>query len=109
VARQYHSWFEWEGNNANKFFSLFGSEFKLAMNKNIKESTTLGSAVRAFLEVGNERNKLVHQDYATFAMEKTLDEIYQLYRDALLFVERLPLALRESDPQPAVPADRPQG
>lgn len=78
------------------------------MNKNIRDSTVLGSAVRAFLEVGNERNKLVHQDYATFAMEKTLDEIYQLYRDALPFVERLPLALRESDPQAPPSGDTPR-
>jgi hypothetical protein len=108
VSRQYHSWFEWEGNNANKFFSLFGPEFKAAMSKNIKDSASLGPAIRAFLEVGNERNKLVHQDYATFAMDKTLDEIYQLYKNALPFVESLPRALRESDAQPIASGDASQ-
>jgi len=45
--------------------------------------------------MGNERNKLVHQDYATFQMEKTLDEVYTLYKSALDFVDSLPGALEE--------------
>jgi len=67
-----------------------------------------GSSVRAFLEVGNERKKLVHQDYATFAMDKTLDEMHRLYRDALPFVESLPTALRKSDAQPIAPESQPE-
>ena len=54
-------------------------------------------SVAAFLELGNERNRLVHQNYATFPMEKTLDEIYLLYRRALTFVDLLPTALRDAD------------
>jgi hypothetical protein len=60
--------------------------------------------VRAFLEVGSERNKLLHQDYATFPLEKTLEEIYAPYRSALDFVECLPLAFRDGDTQ--LKADR---
>jgi hypothetical protein len=55
------------------------------------------SSVRAFLELGNERNRLVHQNYATFPMEKTLDEIYALYQNAVMFVDALPSALRDCD------------
>ena len=55
------------------------------------------SAIAAFLEVGRERNKLVHQDYASFPFEKTLDEIYDLYRRALGFVENLHNTLRDQD------------
>ena len=97
IARQYHTWFEWTEKNANKFFALFGSEFKSAMSGRIKDSEELRLSVQSFLEVGNERNRLVHQDYATFQMEKTLDEIYALYKGALKFVEMLPIALREHD------------
>src|SRR3989442_224592 len=28
IERQYHTFFDWEGSNANKFFSLFGTDFK---------------------------------------------------------------------------------
>jgi RiboL-PSP-HEPN len=97
IARQYHTWFKWDGNNANQFFSLFGSDFKSAMGDRIRRVEELQSSVRAFLEIGNERNRLVHQDYATFQMEKTLDEIYILYQSALKFVEALPTALRDCD------------
>jgi RiboL-PSP-HEPN len=97
IARQYHTWFKWDENNANQFFSLFGSEFRATMSNRVKGSDDLQSSVRAFLEVGNERNRLVHQDYATFPMDKTLDEIYALYRSALAFIEHLPKALRECD------------
>jgi hypothetical protein len=103
IARQYHSWFEWEGKNANKFFALFGPDFRALMSKRINESESLKSSVAAFLEVGNERNKLVHQDYATFAFEKTLDEVYRLYKEALPFVELVPAALSESENQPQMP------
>jgi hypothetical protein len=97
VARQYHAWFEWGGHNANKFFGLFGSEFRAMMAQRVKDSEALGVAVKAFLEVGNERNRLVHQDYATFSLEKTLEEIFALYQDACIFVETLPVVLRECD------------
>jgi hypothetical protein len=94
VSRQYHTWFKWDENNANQFFGFFGSEFRTMMVAEIKESDALKNSVKAFLEVGNERNKLVHQDYATFALEKTLDEIYALYQQACYFVDCLPEALR---------------
>lgn len=108
ISRQYHTWFTWDANNANQFFGYFGTDFKAAMISKVNESDELRSSVRAFLEVGNERNKLVHQDYATFALEKTLDEIYRLYQDACRFVEYLPNALRESDDQTGTPGDPPQ-
>lgn len=95
VARQYHTWFQWEARNANYFFGLFGSRFKALMEKRVDESDELRAAIRAFLEVGSERNKLVHQDYATFSLEKTFDEIYFLYQTALRFVDVLPIALRD--------------
>jgi hypothetical protein len=90
IARQYHSWFSWDANNANQFFGLFGAEFRALMVARVRESSDMQAAVRAFLELGNERNRLVHQNYATFAMEKTLDEVYELYRRSIAFVEALP-------------------
>lgn len=95
IDRQYHSWFDWKASNANQFFGLFGSDFKQAMGVKLKEEEGLQSAVKAFLELGNERNKLVHQDFASFALEKTLDEIYAEYKVALKFVDELPKQLAE--------------
>lgn len=97
IARQYHTWFSWEQNNANQFFGLFGNSFRTEMIARVKASEEMQKAIEAFLELGNERNKLVHQDYATFPLEKDLEEIYTLYRSALSFVDRLPSSLRECD------------
>jgi hypothetical protein len=97
IARQYHSWFSWEARNANQFFGLFGSQFKALMETRVRGSLDMQGAVRAFLELGNERNRLVHENYATFSMEKTLDEIYELYGRAIAFVDFLPGAFNDSD------------
>jgi hypothetical protein len=97
ITRQYHTLFAWDARNANHFFGPFGDEFRAIMIKRIGDSQEMQASVRAFLEVGSERNKLVHQDYATFPLEKTLEEIYELYRSALNFVESLPLAFRDGD------------
>lgn len=110
IARQYHTWFKWDDNNANHFFGLFGHEFRALMVSRVKEREDLQLSVRSFLELGNERNRLVHGDYATFTLEKTMEEIYSLYIQGLLFVSDLPDALRECDiatrstgPQKGVP------
>jgi hypothetical protein len=97
ISRQYHTWFQWEGSNANQFFSLFGASFRTHMAQEIKASEPLSRSIRTFLELGNERNRLVHGDYATFPMEKTLQEVYTAYQEAMLFVDMLPGALRECD------------
>lgn len=95
VSRQYHTWFDWQKTNANTFFGLFGVEFKQVMEESVKGSDELRNSIRAFLEVGSIRNTMVHQDFASFALDKTLDEIYALYRQALFFVDGLPSFLRK--------------
>jgi hypothetical protein len=95
IARQYHTWFEWKDNNANKFFGLFGSEFLRFMKELVQQSDGLRDSIKAFMEIGNTRNRLIHQDYATFPLDKTMEEIFQLYQKALLFVESMPVMLRE--------------
>lgn len=95
VSRQYHALFQWKEKNLNSFFGLFGSEFRQRMTASVKTDLKLDQSIKAFLELGNLRNQLVHQDYATFPLEKTSDEIYQLYLDALYFVEAFPERLDE--------------
>lgn len=94
VSRQYHTYFEWESPNANKFFSLFGEEYKQYVKAIIDNDADLQESIRAFLEIGNLRNQLVHLDYATFQLNKTGDEIYQLYNKAKGFIEFVPRSLR---------------
>lgn len=89
IERQYHTYFDWNGGNANKFFSLFGNTFKEKKLKDVKDDPTLQSAIKSFLELGNERNKLVHQNFADCTIEKTAEEVYKLYQQATLFIDFL--------------------
>jgi hypothetical protein len=93
VSRQYHTWFDWEKKNANSFFGLFGEEFRECMRKCVSDDATLKMSIEAFLEVGRERNRLVHLDFGSFTLEKTVEEIYALYSMAMKFVEWFPVAL----------------
>lgn len=97
IARQYHSWFQWEARNANQFFGLFGTDFSASMKARVSASSEMQESIRAFLELGNERNRLVHQNYAAFPMEKTMDEVYDLYKSSKAFVDTLPIVLSEEE------------
>ena len=90
IKRQYHTYFTWDGNNANSFFSMFGQDFKQIATKEIKEKD-LESPIKSFLELGSLRNSMVHQNAGSFVIEKTTAEIYETYKEALKFL----LYLRE--------------
>jgi hypothetical protein len=60
------------------------------MEARLKNDQALGDAIRAFFELGRERNRLIHQDLGQFVLEKTTEEIFGLYELAARFVEALP-------------------
>lgn len=95
VSRQYHTYFQWDSGNANAFFALFGDDFKAAMNERIRKDVSFAQPVKDFVQLGSLRNQLVHQNYASFTLEKTADEIWDLYESACKFIELLPALLRE--------------
>ncbi|WP_051190516.1 HEPN domain-containing protein [Kaistella palustris] len=89
LKRQYHTLIDWESKNANPFFALFGQEFKKFMNVKVSEDGNLKESIISFIELGNERNRLVHQNFGSYSIEKTLEEILNSYQKSLLFVESL--------------------
>src|SRR2546422_2667249 len=89
ISRQFHTYFNWESANATQFFGLFGEEFKDHMRGEIAGNPSLEEAIKAFVEIGGERNRMVHEDYGAYSLEKTSEEIYSLYQRALPFVEGL--------------------
>ncbi|MBN1559841.1 hypothetical protein JW998_06295 [candidate division KSB1 bacterium] len=104
ISLQFHTYFYWgeknnphsPGKNANQFFSLFGDEFKKEMEKLIKENDDLKKAVESFIEIGHLRNILVHSNFAAYDLEnKTTEEVYQLYKEGLVFVDFIKMKLQE--------------
>ena len=94
ISRQYHTYFQWEKRNANSFFGLFGPDFREHMVTQATTDTQLELSIRSFLELGELRNKLVHMNFANFPLDKTVDEIYSLYSEAYLFIEKFLVELR---------------
>jgi len=89
IDRQYHTYFAWGTPNANQFFSHFGKEFKDRLNKEINKNNSLKSGEAAFMYIGSERNKLVHQNFATGGIEKNINEIFDEYSKGKIFVNFL--------------------
>lgn len=107
VKRQYHTYFDWEkASNANSFFSLFGDDFKNKMTKRVKDEPELEKSIKAFLELGQERNKLVHQNFAEIVLDKTAEEIYKLYQTSLLFIDTIKKELIKDNDNQAVAAKK---
>ena len=95
VERQYHTWFAWDARNANRFFSIFGDNFKAFAQKKISEDESMNTSIVDFLEIGRERNRIVHEDFSSFFMEKTFEEINNLYLSAKIFVDWFPGVMEE--------------
>lgn len=89
IERQYHTWFDWSGTNANRFFSLFGKEFKDFITERI-EAEDLDYPIQCFIELGRDRNVLVHNDLTASSFNMTLDEVCEKYQQAERFVDMFP-------------------
>lgn len=96
ISMNYHTLFYWgekdnpdqPGKNANTFLSLFGASFKTQCEKEIKDSSGLDMAVKAFLEIGHLRNILVHSNFASYELDnKTTEEIYSLFKKGIVFID----------------------
>ena len=89
LKRKYHTLFDWDNQKANSFFSKFGQDFKKRAISDVKNDNELNESIKAFLSLGNLRNKLVHANYANHFIEKTTQEIYEEYKKALYFIAYL--------------------
>ena len=95
VHRQYHTWFNWQVSNVNTFLSMFGQDFKDEATKRIEADDNLQQAVRNFIEIGQERNRLVHTNFGDASLDKNTTDVYRLYESAKIFVDWFPQAIRQ--------------
>ncbi|MET3973006.1 HEPN domain-containing protein [Bradyrhizobium sp. S3.9.1] len=86
IPRQYHTYFDWDKKNANKFFAMFGAEYAELAKARVAADAALDQAVKDFLTLGDTRNRLVHLDYVNFDIEKSPDDIIAMYRSAQRFI-----------------------
>ena len=97
ISRQYHTYFDWGGNNPNSFLKLFGTAFKESVQKEMKKNSQLTNGCSGFLKLGDKRNVLVHENFGNAQMDWTLEEIMQMYRSALVFITYLSGRVQEKE------------
>ena len=100
VARQYHTYFDWNSKNINKFLSLFGEYFRDTLNSEIKGNVELNEGMKDFIVLGQQRNVLVHENFASANLNWTTEEIVQKYRSAQTFVSYLAAKIENQLPLP---------
>lgn len=87
INRKYHTLFSWDSKNINHFLSLFGKDLKEYINNCLDDSVRTGMV--DFLEIGSERNRLVHNNYATFTLNYTIHELHDKFLNANRFIDFL--------------------
>jgi len=87
VDRGFHLMFSWKDRSPNSFFAYFGDPLGSAMRKDCANDPKLRDAGRAFLELGQLRNSMVHTNFAMFAFDDSPEEAYAKYLEAKLFVD----------------------
>lgn len=95
IARQYHTYFDWRGKNANSFFSLFGDEFKQSAIKDVQSNEELKQSIQDFLDLGKTRNELAHLNFANIELDKTAEEVYLQFKRARKFIDFIDKKLNE--------------
>lgn len=98
MARGYHQLFDWPNGTAKGFFSSFGTECADTFNALKKSDTEFAKQHSSFMRLGSLRNLLVHEDFATYALAETPEDLIALYRDAVLFPDRFEAIILPSLP-----------
>lgn len=86
IERQYHTLFDWKANNTNTFWKLFGEATKDSVRQKINNDEKLKAAEQSFIDLGRQRNLLVHENFAEFDVNTTVEEIYNKYLQACNFI-----------------------
>ncbi|MEL7062306.1 MAG: HEPN domain-containing protein [Bacteroidota bacterium] len=87
INRKYHTLFDWNARNTNKFFKLFGRGFHDHMKEIIRENSEYERGMKDFIDLGSRRNQLVHENYATFNLDYTAEEIFEKFVSADKFID----------------------
>lgn len=96
IERQYHTLFNWDAKNTNAFWSLFGEITKAKVREQINGDEELRTSEIDFVELGKQRNLLVHENFAEYDVNITVEEIYKKYKSACKFISFIATVLDPS-------------
>lgn len=96
LKRKYHTLFDWECSNINKFIRLFGNDFFKFMEPKLAEDG-VRNAIQEFLFLGQTRNALVHDNFAEYKLDVTADDIKAKFDSACPLMNILTDSFAEFD------------
>jgi len=94
LYRKYHTLFDWERTNINKFIRLFGNYFFDFMEPRLTDEK-IKNAIREFMFLGRTRNELVHNNFSEYPIEITSEDIKGKFDIALPLIAFLSQSLSE--------------
>lgn len=94
LNRKYHTLFNWEAANINKFLRLFGNDFFEFMGPKLAEDK-IRTAAKEFLFLGQTRNELVHNNFSEYSLQITTEDIKGKFDTALPLMAFLAQSLEE--------------
>ncbi len=94
LSRKYHTMFDWDKQTLNKFLGLFGEPFKSDAN-NFLKANSLQQSVQDFIFINDQRNKMVHSNFASYNIDNVLEEIWVKFESANQFSEWFSIYLHE--------------
>ncbi len=89
LNRRYHTLFDWNGNNTNSFLKLFGDEKKNKIRIKIESDMKIKSGEKHFIEIGNRRNILVHNNFSIATVDLSINDIYNHHKEIIRFLDFL--------------------
>ncbi|QQE49091.1 hypothetical protein I6H91_01765 [Micrococcus luteus] len=85
-ARKYHTLFEWNQATAAPFFASFGGDCKARFRSKLTTDERFNQGHGDFMSLGQERNTIVHNNFAAQTVSSTPEEIVKKYKNAVDFI-----------------------
>lgn len=86
LDRQFMNLFDFKSTNANTLFKLFGQDASVELKKSVEQDPELPGAIRAFLQICGERNRLVHNDFSSLETDLSVGDVISLMTAADRFL-----------------------
>ena len=86
LKRGCHALFNRNDNNANSFYASCGDDFSQFMRQKAAADEGFGDAVCAFVNLGHDRNQLVHNDLASSEFNLSVNDVEGRFRRAAIFL-----------------------
>lgn len=90
VDGQFFKWFDFRNaKNVNRFFSLFGVEFRDLARGVIDAREYRRKSESDFMLICIKRNECVHKNYAAYSLDLTVDDLWRKHLSAMGFIRAL--------------------